>query len=73
MIITFLLELLWEYKSDILRLMVYFFGSCIVFIAQFLSILIICVVFVLGLIKQVVQHHGQVIYTRTTKGDDPVA
>ncbi|CAG4957486.1 unnamed protein product [Colias eurytheme] len=26
-----------------------------------------------GLIKQVVQHHGQVIYTRATKGDDPVA
>ncbi|KAI5706480.1 40S ribosomal protein S25 [Diaphorina citri] len=26
-----------------------------------------------GLIKQVVKHHAQVIYTRTTKGDDPVA
>ncbi|KAL7300430.1 hypothetical protein TKK_0006784 [Trichogramma kaykai] len=26
-----------------------------------------------GLIKQVVQHHAQLIYTRTTKGDDPVA
>ncbi|XP_058451961.1 small ribosomal subunit protein eS25 [Malaya genurostris] len=26
-----------------------------------------------GLIKQVVHHHAQVIYTRTTKGDDPVA
>lgn len=25
-----------------------------------------------GLIKQVVQHHAQVIYTRATKGDDPV-
>ncbi|KAH0949109.1 hypothetical protein HN011_007003 [Eciton burchellii] len=24
-----------------------------------------------GLIKQVVQHHAQLIYTRTTKGDDP--
>lgn len=23
-----------------------------------------------GLIKQVIQHHAQVIYTRTTKGDD---
>ena len=26
-----------------------------------------------GLIKQVVQHHAQLIYTRTTKGDDPAA
>ncbi|CAH1099349.1 unnamed protein product [Psylliodes chrysocephalus] len=26
-----------------------------------------------GLIKQVVQHRSQLIYTRTTKGDDPVA
>ncbi|KAJ8925631.1 hypothetical protein NQ315_009476 [Exocentrus adspersus] len=26
-----------------------------------------------GLIKQVVQHRAQLIYTRTTKGDDPVA
>ncbi|XP_014237427.1 40S ribosomal protein S25-like [Trichogramma pretiosum] len=26
-----------------------------------------------GLIKQVVQHHAQLIYTRTTKSDDPVA
>ncbi|XP_014209067.1 40S ribosomal protein S25 [Copidosoma floridanum] len=25
-----------------------------------------------GLIKQVVAHHAQLIYTRTTKGDDPV-
>ncbi|CAH0389462.1 unnamed protein product [Bemisia tabaci] len=25
-----------------------------------------------GLIKQVVRHHAQVIYTRITKGDDPV-
>ncbi|XP_034232337.1 40S ribosomal protein S25 [Thrips palmi] len=24
-----------------------------------------------GLIKQVVQHHAQLIYTRATKGDDP--
>ncbi|KAG5347804.1 RS25 protein, partial [Acromyrmex charruanus] len=24
-----------------------------------------------GFIKQVVQHHAQLIYTRTTKGDDP--
>uniref|UniRef100_A0A1B6LUN9 40S ribosomal protein S25 n=1 Tax=Graphocephala atropunctata TaxID=36148 RepID=A0A1B6LUN9_9HEMI len=24
-----------------------------------------------GLIKQVIKHHAQVIYTRTTKGDDP--
>lgn len=30
-------------------------------------------IFFPGLIKQVVQHHGQVIYTRATKGDDPVA
>lgn len=29
--------------------------------------------FVTGLIKQVVQHRAQLIYTRTTKGDDPVA
>ncbi|XP_066991349.1 small ribosomal subunit protein eS25 [Anabrus simplex] len=26
-----------------------------------------------GLIKQVIKHHAQVIYTRTTKGDDPPA
>ncbi|EAT37433.1 AAEL010573-PA [Aedes aegypti] len=26
-----------------------------------------------GLIRMVVHHHAQVIYTRTTKGDDPVA
>lgn len=26
-----------------------------------------------GLIKQVIQHHAQVIYTRTTKGDDATA
>ncbi|CAO1388281.1 unnamed protein product [Diamesa serratosioi] len=26
-----------------------------------------------GLIKQVVHHHSQLIFTRTTKGDDPVA
>ncbi|KAB0804335.1 hypothetical protein PPYR_01305 [Photinus pyralis] len=26
-----------------------------------------------GLIKQVVQHHSQLIYTRTTKGDDQAA
>ncbi|KAK6635271.1 hypothetical protein RUM44_000522 [Polyplax serrata] len=24
-----------------------------------------------GLVKQVIKHHAQVIYTRTTKGDDP--
>ncbi|KAH8334902.1 hypothetical protein KR074_002174, partial [Drosophila pseudoananassae] len=29
-----------------------------------------CIVFLLGLIKQVVQHHSQVIYTRATKGDE---
>lgn len=27
----------------------------------------------LGLIKQVVHHNAQLIFTRTTKGDDPVA
>ncbi len=26
-----------------------------------------------GMIKQVVKHHAQLIYTRTTKGDDAAA
>lgn len=34
---------------------------------------IILFYFVIGLIKQVVQHRAQLIYTRTTKAEDPVA
>lgn len=56
-------------KTDLMSLILLLFLSEIVLINS----KIIKNVFLTGLIKQVIKHHAQLIYTRTTKGDDPAA